>query len=183
MIWTPRPLETYLNDQKYGSVFLYVHLIYFWNLGNRFSQLQSSWHKFKTWIVSIYVDMPLSFQYTILGHNLDVWLVKIYGVFIVAVLTARVLLYNVNIIFRGMLLPIWEKYLTYGKSLCMTPYAIVECLLTTDLESVIVWLAGEGQCWCMANTSPRKCQNSLILYIKFSFSRTFASFKGLLIIM
>jgi hypothetical protein len=58
--------------------------------------------------------------------------------FIVAVLTARLLLYNVNIIFRGMLLPIWEKYLTYSKSLCITPYTIVECPLTTDLESVIV---------------------------------------------
>ena len=52
-----------------------------------------------------------------------------------AVLTARVLLYNVNIIFRGILPPIWEKYLTYNKSLRITPYTITECPLTTDQES------------------------------------------------
>lgn len=42
MIWTPRTLETYLKDQKHGGVSLYVRLVYFWNLGNGFGQLQSS---------------------------------------------------------------------------------------------------------------------------------------------
>jgi hypothetical protein len=42
MIWTPRALETYLNDQKYCGMSLYVRLFYFLNLGNGFGQLQSS---------------------------------------------------------------------------------------------------------------------------------------------
>jgi hypothetical protein len=42
MIWTPRALETYLNNEKYCGMSLYVCLIYFLNLGNGFGQLQSS---------------------------------------------------------------------------------------------------------------------------------------------
>jgi hypothetical protein len=79
--------------------------------------------------------------------------------------------------------PDMERLLIINSRYCVRKLGQI---VSIELEGIHAhWgrLVGEGQCWRMANTSPRKCQNSLILYIKFSFSRSFASLKGLLIIM